>query len=417
MNLIQKIIEEPLLTELACQADPEALVRLIRHIGIEDGVELLAFAPESRLVDIFDEAFWKNDTPGEAEQFDAEEFALWLEILHEQSSSTAQRIIAAMNNDLLTLAMAEHLLVVDYEALALRMQEADRPVEDDLLEKVLDTEYCLEWDGYLIISQKSRSWDSLIALLVNLDREDHDRVERLLKDLLFISTEYIEDNGGLYSVLKQGEMLEVDLAAEREERKAAQGFVAPETAAAFLRSAAETPMDELIGAVEHDYLTRMYFRTFDPDSAVSENKRVQQRDRLFSAIRCEMPELYQELLDAEVIVSSEGKALSMDSETCTGVGAPQGIRHCLREMAQIYPERYDSCLVELHYLANILIAAKSSDSRKMRSIEAAENTLQLCHQGLARMLKTAEPDHENMMDMLMKEGPVKLFRIGWRELH
>jgi hypothetical protein len=63
-----------------------------------------------------------------------------------------------------------------------------------------------------------------------------------------MSREYIADNGGLYEVLSAEQMLEEDLAAERETRRAQHGYVAPSAAAAFLRlarKASQYPCDGL----------------------------------------------------------------------------------------------------------------------------------------------------------------------------
>ena len=52
-----------------------------------------------------------------------------------------------------------------------------------------------------------------------------------------MSTDYIEDNGGLYEVLTSDETFEADVAGDREDRRAEKGHVAPSSAAAFLKLA------------------------------------------------------------------------------------------------------------------------------------------------------------------------------------
>lgn len=52
-----------------------------------------------------------------------------------------------------------------------------------------------------------------------------------------LATEHIVDNGGLYEVLTADEQLLADAAADREQRREQEGYVAPAEAAAFLMEA------------------------------------------------------------------------------------------------------------------------------------------------------------------------------------
>ena len=292
-NLVCQLIEQPLLVQFLKQAQPEQFVRLVRHIGVEDSADVIALASARQLTAIFDEVFWKNEATGTAERFDSEEFALWLEIMYEHSQAAAQSIIAGMDDELLILGLAENLLVVDYESLSLRMLGQERLTGDDLLDKVLEGEHCLEWNDFFIISKKGRAWDTLIAVLVDLDGEDPSRVQRILQNMLYITTEYIEDNGGLYSVLSSGEMLQDDLAGEREQRKTARGFVSPESASIFLQLAQKTPLETIMAAKENDYLTRSYFRTFSARQTPPEKRQEKYRNKLLASIHKEMPEVFR----------------------------------------------------------------------------------------------------------------------------
>ena len=52
-----------------------------------------------------------------------------------------------------------------------------------------------------------------------------------------MSTEYISGQGGLYQVLTADEMLDSDVAAARDDRRVAEGFISPADARAFLELA------------------------------------------------------------------------------------------------------------------------------------------------------------------------------------
>jgi len=413
-NLVRQLIEAPLLVQFVQQLEPEHLVRLVRHIGVEDAADVIALVPSRQLSAIFDEAFWKNNTPGTAERFDPEEFALWLEILYEHSEKAVQSILAEMDDELLTLGMAENLLVVDYESISLRMLGTKRFIEDDLLDKVIEGEHCLEWGDFFIISKKSRAWDTLIAVLVDLDAEAPSRVQRILQNILYITTEYIEDNGGLYSVLSSGEMLESDLAAGREERKTARGFVSPESASAFLQLAQKTPVETLMAAKEHDYLTRAYFRTFYAEQIPPEKRQKTNRNELLASIRREMSEMFRQLKNAQVIESTDNPVLWPDHVSTISDSRPLELRSLFLQMAQDNPARYADCLLELNYLANVLVAAWEVDGRKMYPVDAATKTLELCNEGIKKLLlQKQQTNRTAFIEILMKESPVKLFQIGW----
>ena len=76
----------------------------------------------------------------------------------------------------------------------------------------------------------TRLWAALLAL----DRDHHDVLREILEKCCALSSEYIGEQGGLYEVLTSEEMLESDVAGEREDRRTAQGFIAPADARSFL---------------------------------------------------------------------------------------------------------------------------------------------------------------------------------------
>jgi hypothetical protein len=89
------------------------------------------------------------------------------------------------------------------------------------------------------------------------DRNHHELLARILERLYAMTTEHVDREGGLYSALTAEEMLESDVAADREDRRAELGYVGPSDARAFLKLARQ-PITEL--PTEHDPVTRAYFR-------------------------------------------------------------------------------------------------------------------------------------------------------------
>lgn len=411
VDLTEQITDNACLVELVQALEHEQLLQLIEYIGVEDAGDIISLATATQLTSIFDEVFWKNTRPGEREKFDPGQFSLWLDVVWEHSEKTAKQFIGDMDDNLLTLGLAENLLVIDYESFLLRMQNSSRSFEDDLLDKLLDSERIIEWEEMFIIPKSNGgvSWDTLMALLVELDCENSGRIRRILEFIKYISTEYIEDNGGLYNVLTSGEMLEGDLLAERETRRERQGYVSPESAAAFLKHAQTTSLEELITSPEYDYLTSCYFDAFSPDENRQKNRTRRSRERLLQYIADMFPETYRKLADAGVNISEKHIFKISGKQT-----PDTDIAAILHTLEKDDAESFNKCLSELHYLANVLMAGDSSDGKNLSPVEAAKKTMGVCQLGLQHVTghaPTSTP--ETIKKRILGDGLIKLFRIGW----
>ena len=70
------------------------LHRVIQRCGLEDCGELVALATPDQLAAVFDLDLWRAGRPGLDEQFDADRFGLWLEVLMESGASVAAQTLA-----------------------------------------------------------------------------------------------------------------------------------------------------------------------------------------------------------------------------------------------------------------------------------------------------------------------------------
>jgi hypothetical protein len=203
----------------------------------------------------------------------------------------------------------------------------------------------------------------------------------LLERYAGLSREHIDDNGGLYAVLSSEEMLETDLQAERETRRAAAGYVAPSAAAAFLRLAAletsETPY------TEHDPLTRAYFRELSPSPAQPARARASAGSLL-------------------------GKGDAAEHEE------PLLIR-ALRALADSEPAAFATRSEELAYLVNVLLAGHSVDGRRLRPYDAVRLAIATVSRGLALLETTPPGDAVSAAAARLLRYPCDgLFRLAWR---
>ncbi|HEX2874660.1 MAG TPA: DUF6178 family protein [Polyangiaceae bacterium] len=323
------------------------LGKLIGQVGLEDAGELVALATTQQLADIFDEELWHSAEPGQDERFDSERFLLWLEVMHEAGDRFVAERLAELPQELVTLAFHRHLLVLTEDALRAELSGDDD--EAEAAEKAFESCQWEELSEYQLIWRGGDGFDAVFGALVALDREHHAALVGILERCAALSREFLDDNGGLYEVLSSEEMLESDLSAEREARRAERGYVAPSAAAAFLRlarlqGAAATSLDE------RDALTRAYFRELRMPSIAREPAR---------------PALPGTL--------GVGPAANHD--------VPLLIQ-ALRVLAESAPAVFAERSEELAYLSNVLVAGCSLDGRRLRPLEAVEHAITAVSLGL-----------------------------------
>lgn len=351
-KLLQRILADPSLPDKIKQMEPKALATLIDQVGLEDCGEIVALATPGQIGRIFDEDLWQSEKPGGDEEFDPIRFGLWIEILLELGPASATEKLAELDPDFLTMALSQLILVTYSDEL--RSQASSHS-----LDKVIDSSFFHELEDFLIFSREPRSWDAVLTLLVELDREHHSFLRRILETCAHFSSELIDDEGGLESVLTSEEQLKGDVAYEREKRREAEGYVTPADARAFLKLAAG-PLD----AEDHISPDRLRHQTLSPRS-----------------LRASVP-----------IDAGEPALIAADHRF------PK-----VRAMLSQSPDasEYRSKLEDLNYLANVLVSGWQLDGRSPRPGEAAQTVLETCERGLSRRERA--------------RSLIEAFRAGWVE--
>ena len=92
--------------------------RVISAYGLEDCGELVAQATPAQLSHIFDLDLWRAPSPGLDEQFDAERFGVWIEVLVEAGADLAAEKLSQMPIEQLIPGFAHHARVFDIAAIA-----------------------------------------------------------------------------------------------------------------------------------------------------------------------------------------------------------------------------------------------------------------------------------------------------------
>jgi hypothetical protein len=399
-KLLARVLETPELpTQIQALPGP-VLGKLIDRVGLEDAAELVALATTEQLAQIFDEQLWHSARPGEDERFDAERFLLWLQIMLEVGEHFVAERLAELPQDLVTLAFQRHLLVLGEDELRAELTAGDD--EAEAAEKAFESCLSEELDQYQLIWRGGDGWDDVLSALLAFDRDHHALCQDVLERCAQLSREYIEDNGGLYEVLSSEEMLESDLAAERESRRAERGYVAPSAAAAFLRLARQ-PLADSAALPERDALTRAYFREVARTPATPAPAPAPSAGRRGLAQLLEASGITRDTATPPLLTSSkpEGEVpLLLSALQCLAADAPAS-----------FAERSE----ELAYLSNVLVAGGSIDGRRLRPLEAVEHAIAAVSFGLWLVAGEPSPSGRAAAQKLAQQPCDALFRLAFAQ--
>ncbi len=428
-QLIGHILDRPELVAAVRELPVATLSRLIERVGLEDAGELVALASAEQLEAMFDEDLWRADTSGVDERFDPGRFVLWLQVMAEAGEEFLVRRLCDLPPDLLTLAVNRLVLVIDMDALLSCLAGARD--EAGQIERALENAPAEEWEEFRLIARDVDAWEDVWNALLLLDREHHERLRAILERCCAMSTEYINGQGGLYEVLTSDEMLESDSLGERDDRRAAQGYVSLGDARGFLELARKGAPS----LAERDPITAAYFRALDKTGsamqAAVETKRLAQP----------APAPHVEAL-MELIAANDSQAgVERREETRILPGAPphpprgnraprasaaevdrmmrtkRPLAAALAALSNVDTLAHTARIEELGYLANVLIAGCKHQGRKLRPAEALEAAIATCNLGL-ELWERGERRHtvEGDARLLRQVGCDRLFRVAWPAL-
>jgi len=426
--LLSQILDTPQLAQVVQSLEPRVLYQVVRHFGLEDCGELVSLATSEQLVRIFDDDLWRSDEGGDEDQFDADRFGLWLEVLVEADVATAAQKIAEMDFGFVATALSRHLLVLDPDSLIFGETVTDLGTDFDPLENAravmaqssLEDTRSHEVGGFGVIARRGEAWDALLSLLIRLEGEHRPFFSRLMRRCSHLSTEYLVDNGGLWEVLTSDEQMMTDIAGDRETRREEEGYVSPSEATAFLKLSRARGSRNAGAATGSDPVSASYFRELR-HQARTRGERVAGEAAAYSQLRTSAPDhevvaFLSVLQDAGVLQGRDKAPLLVEGATPNGnrlarVGAH--LQHVLERDPAIYSNRTD----ELAYLANVLIAGSSFASRRFREVEAADAVLAVCNLGLENWPLAANASPKLPPEFLLGQDLVAVFRVGWSVLY
>lgn len=359
-SLLNSLIEMPDLAQTVAALPAPTFAALIRKIGVEDAGEIVALATTEQLVQAFDEELFVNERAGERETLDVRRFVVWLEVLLEAGDEATARRVAVLDEEFVTHALSNIVLVLDQDALRQRLDEGD---EDEAwqVDKSLESALTEELDGYILVAKQHEGWDAALSLILALDRNHRALLERILDRLAAVASGYLDDLDELSTVLSEGESLAEDVEAAREERRSKQGYVEPRAARGFLSLARKPPEADAPG--ERDPLTRAYFRELERAHSARASggraTRAAATHALPAAVKRELEEAHQTLSPA---------LPSMNAHLRTFTEA-------LQALSEREPTCFDARVEELAYLTNVLLSGFEQKKGRLTPKAAAEAAL------------------------------------------
>ena len=428
-SLLDRILDTPHLAHVVPRLQPELLHRVIQSCGLEDCGELVALATPEQLARIFDLDLWRTAQPGLDEQFDADRFGVWLEVLVESGATRSG-----------AEARGDGRRSRDCRARATRASSStarrSRPIRRRMEKKwprfaSIDDGLACDVGGYLLVARRTDSWDAIVAVLMSLDAEHHDYFHQVMRGCRTLSNSRPEVDG-LHDLLADGDQVMFDLAVDRERRREKQGYVTPAQARAFLQMSRQLRLgsDAMPPA---NPLARAYFRAIDETTAAdvhSAAKRVCRRDQTAPAAPEDSAEavaaVVDVLLEAGILAQQPRALLSGSQGHAPRLGAHPGA-HAVR--ARPRPCR----LFERGTRSSPILRTRSWPDvpsrrgplrrrrrrmRPSRSATLAWRTGRLTgsrrrHAAILRVeAGTALPD-----DFLVGHDLVSVFQVGWTVLH
>jgi hypothetical protein len=415
-RLLDRILETPQLARVVPQLQPEVLHRLIQHCGLEDCGELLALATPGQLTRLFDLDLWRAVVPGRDEQFDADRFGTWLDVMVDAGASSAAATLAAMDVDLLVAGFVEHIRVFDYAAVAPFIT-----IDGDVAPGApfADGERS-EIGGYVVIAKRVNFWDAITAVL-NALADAHGAVfDRVMRGCCRLSNSRPEVDG-LDDLLTTNEQAMFDVTLDREARNDSQGYVTPAQARTFLQMSRRIDLRQAAVPLR-DPVTGAYFRDVYAQTttarAHARGDSESPQSRAHDAVKPD-PQPSPEAVNAIVELLHDAGVIPRPTRALLEASQDPREPRLARIRAELEiahdrdPDAYATRTAELAYLANVIAAGSSIQSRPVLSEEATDAVTAICNLGLenwpARWLPS-EP-------MLIHHDLISVFQVGWTVLH
>lgn len=371
-KLLAQLLDEPDLDAQLMGLTGAEWKAVVSVVGLEDSGELLALASSQQLLELFDEELWTSGVAS-GENIDAERFATLLEVLQDSGIEELAKKLSTLSEDFLQLAMGSLVTVWSSEFLT-------RYAEDGQVEKKLESCLIEEFGEYLILSSGGLGWDVVIELLATWNESDPALIDRLFSRLAAVSESEIQGPDDLLTVLDGMDELREEAEAEREERRAALGYVSSSDARAFLA------LPPLGIPSELDAISKAYFRRLEPRQTSASQGALRGR--------------------------SLSQLIKSQRSDRTALREPDGLfKLAMRQLQIRQPEIHARCVEELAFLVNVLAAdlrAHDMATNPAKSLREVTKRLEVASIGTVSSI--SDKSIEKIAVSLIEWGPIGLYR-------
>ena len=426
-HLLDRILNTPRLEQVVPRLQPGLLHRVIQACGLEDCGELVALATPEQLGHIFDLDLWRAARSGRDEQFDADRFGLWLEVLLEAGAAVAAQKLAGMDVNLVVAGLAQHVRVYDraavtpYETMDGEQVDMIRAVDDGLTSDV---------GGYVIVARRADSWEAIVEVLMSLDAGHPNYFHQVMEECRTLSDSEPEVDG-LHDLLLVGDQVMFDLAVDREGRREKQGYVTPAQARAFLQMSRQLRLGSDAPPLA-DPLSLAYFRTINERREVDVHSESEllatgsevspasedtaSEDTASEDIAGAVATVFAVLLEAGLLEQAPRALLGGPEGHVPRLGRIEAHMQFVLDRA---PAAYSTRSEELAYLANMLMAGCSIQGRPFTAQEASDAAVAVCNLGLENWPSHWLPANATAPpgSFLVDHDLVSVFQVGWAVLY
>ena len=420
--------DTPFLARVVPHLSPETLHQLIRSRGLDACSELVTSATPAQLTSLLDLDLWRHARPGRDEQFDVDRFGEWLGALVDTGPSVAARTVAALDQDLVIAGLSRYVRVFDPGIFEPTAQSDDEHMDRDEAMREGDSigvpmhDSSGDWlecevAGYIVRGRRADAWDAIVTLLVALDAEHGDYFHAVMRGCRRLSNSRPEIDG-LDDLLRAPEQHLHDVAIERERRRSQQGYATPADARAFLEMARQSKHTRsgasVTGSITVNPIVTAYFRAADEalesTTSPSANVHVDAPNARESIVAV------MELLTEAGTMPTRPRALLDAADADPQSARLTRVRRLMAYVRDTDDTAYLTRSRELAFLANVLLAGCSVQSRPFTPQEASDAAASICNLGLEYW--PATPTDKFPPDsFLIDHDLVTAFEVGWSVLH
>ena len=374
--LMRALENNPQLPALIPKLRTPTLTRLIEAVGVEDAGAIVAHTTTGQLQRVFDEVLWKSMEPGGTERMSPETFIRWLEVLNDQGDAFVSERLESLG---LQFAVSQFAQVVEVHD-----QQQTFDAMDDAAES---------FGAYLVIARFVEEWDVIRSALLALDTDYPDFLAAVLGNVGTVMR--------FSGVERRAISAREDEAHDRDQRRAADGYLTRHGAQELLALARTRSLPELVAMSKYDDLSRRYLEVAGTDDGSAQLSAVEAAG---------IEELSALLAEAEVIPRTMRLAGPEDA-------SPRRlpIRELLDQLERDNPDCFADRLRELVLLANVLVAGTTDRGERFSEVEAANAALSISNLGAGYLISQAGIE----LDVMLSEPPglMRAFSVGWHILH